>query len=113
MLGFDGIKICPADGFASVFPEHKYLIVETLRQVGFRCGMTGDGVNDASALKKSDDGIVVQGVTSSSMSKQLKDPRNNLEVLHGIELGCLLGQMTCISYERTSAGALMMTYSKL
>jgi len=36
-----GTKICPADGFASVFPEHKYLIVETLRQAGFRCGMTG------------------------------------------------------------------------
>jgi len=36
-----GTKICPADGFASVFPEHKYLIVETLRLAGFRCGMTG------------------------------------------------------------------------
>lgn len=41
-----GSKIISADGFASVFPEHKYLIVETLRQAGFRCGMTGDGVND-------------------------------------------------------------------
>jgi len=37
-------------------PEHKYLIVETLRQAGFRCGMTGNGVNDAPALKRDDVG---------------------------------------------------------
>ena len=41
-----GKRIISADGFAAVFPEHKYLIVETMRQAGFRCGMTGDGVND-------------------------------------------------------------------
>lgn len=32
------------DGFAQVFPEHKYLIVECLREMGFKTGMTGDGV---------------------------------------------------------------------
>jgi len=45
-----GKMILEADGFAQVYPEHKYLIVEALRQEGFACGMTGDGVNGARAL---------------------------------------------------------------
>ena len=66
--GGDWTAIERADIFARVFPEHKYSIVKGLEALGHTVGMTGDGVNDAPALKEAQVGIAVSGATDAARS---------------------------------------------
>jgi H+-transporting ATPase len=59
-------EIEDADGFAQVFPEHKFHIVDVMQKHDHVVGMTGDGVNDAPALKKADCGFAVSGATDAA-----------------------------------------------
>jgi H+-transporting ATPase len=67
--GKDALKqLEDADGFAQVFPENKYQIVRVLQEGDHIVGMTGDGVNDAPALRAADSGIAVAGATDAAKS---------------------------------------------
>ena len=52
-----------SSGFAEVFPEDKFLVVQNLQAAGHVVGMTGDGVNDAPAIRQAEVGIAVSGAT--------------------------------------------------
>ncbi|MCW6159903.1 MAG: plasma-membrane proton-efflux P-type ATPase [Candidatus Micrarchaeales archaeon] len=71
-----------ADVFAGIYPEDKYLIVRSLQAAGHRVGMTGDGVNDAPALKQAEVGIAVENATDVAKSvAALVLTKNGIDVI--------------------------------
>jgi H+-transporting ATPase len=87
------VKLC-VSSVLQVYPEHKFLIVETLRQMGFGVGMTGDGVNDAPALKQADVGIAVEGATDAARAAAdivLSEPGLST-IITGIEVARIIFQ---------------------
>lgn len=94
-----------ADGFAEVFPEHKFQIVKELQRENHIVGMTGDGVNDAPALKQADVGIAVSAATDAARAAAdlvLTEP-GLMVITHAIEEArCIFGRMKSYAMYRIS-----------
>jgi len=89
-----------ADGFAQVYPEHKFHIVDVLQKHGHIVGMTGDGVNDAPALKKADCGVAVSGATDAARAAA-----DIVLLSPGLSVGT--AQRRCHSLDRLRPGAVL------
>ncbi|KAJ7082245.1 hypothetical protein B0H15DRAFT_994043 [Mycena belliarum] len=86
--------IMDADGFAGVFPEHKYEIVKRLQGLGHLCAMTGDGANDAPALSRANVGIAVEGATDAARGAAnivLTEPGLST-IVHAVRGSCVIFQ---------------------
>jgi len=108
-----GEHIQNADGFAQVYPEHKFLVVETFRQLGYKCGMTGDGVNDAPALKRADVGIAVAGATDAARAAAdiVLTQEGLSTIIHGMEISrSIFARMKSFLTYRIAATLQLLTF---
>ncbi len=87
-----------SDGFAEIYPEDKYLIVKSLQAAGHFIGMTGDGVNDAPALRQAEVGIAVSNATD--IAKQASSVVLTEEGFEGILDMVIIGRMV---YQRITS----------
>ena len=102
-----------ADGFAEVYPEHKYLIVKSLQDRGHLVGMTGDGVNDAPALKQAEVGIAVSGATSAAQAAAalvLTEPGLSVIIKAVEEARCIFERMMSYTIYRIAMTIAIMIF---
>jgi len=109
-------RIERADGFSQVFPEHKYGIVKALQAGGHLVGMTGDGVNDAPALKQADVGVAVSGATDAARSAAalvLTAPGLNVIIRAVEEARRIFGRMNAYAIYRVTETIRIMIFMVL
>jgi H+-transporting ATPase len=114
--GADAAAVEAADGYSQVFPEHKFTIVKALQSRNHIVGMTGDGVNDAPALKQADVGIAVSGATDAARAAaDLVLTASGLSVITtGIEEARrIFERMTSYSIYRISETVRVLTFMTL
>lgn len=119
VFGRDGeetSRILKADGFSEVFPEHKFDIVTIFQQVDHIVGMTGDGVNDAPALKQADVGIAVSGATDAAKAAAdlvLTAPGLSVIASAMLEARCIFERMTSYAVFRIAETVRVLLFMTL